>query len=419
MSTTGAGRRPLQALLAANAVSILGTTMTLLAIPWFVLTTTGSATRAGVVGACETIPLVLTSAFGGPLIDRVGALRAAIGSDLLAAAFTGVIPLLHATVGLEFWQLCLLVAAAAVVRAPGDTARTVLLPAVVALAGTPVERATSAQDGVSRAARMLGAPLAGVLIALIGPAQVLVLDAVSFVLSAALLRAAVPRSTRAADHDGTGYLTQLREGLQGLRRDRLVLAIVVMVMVTNLLDAAWAGVLMPVYARDVLDSSIGLGLLFSAFGVGALTGNVLSAVVGPRLPRWPVYTAAFLVVGSPRFGLLAVEPDLWLLLTGTALLGIATGFINPILSAVEFERIPVHLQSRVLGVTSAGVLAGMPIGTVVGGVCVEHLGLTATLLGTGALYLLTTLAPLVFPVWRDMDATRPVAAPRELDEVLA
>jgi MFS family permease len=398
--------RPLQALLTANAVSVLGTTMTLLAIPWFVLTTTGSATRAGVVGACETVPLVLTSALGGPMIDRLGALRAAIGSDLLAAAGTATIPLLLVTVGLEFWQLCLLVAATAVVRAPGDTARTVLVPAVVALAQTPVERATSAQDGVSRGARMLGAPLAGVLIAVIGPAQVLLVDAVTFVLSAALLRAAVPSSARAAAHDGTSYLTQLREGLAGVRRDRLVQAIVVMVMVTNLLDAAWAGVLMPVYARDVLDSSVGLGFLFSAFGVGALAGNLLSAVVGPSLPRWPVYTGAFLLVGAPRFGLMAAEPALWVLLAGTALLGIATGFINPILSAVEFERVPVALQSRVLGLASAGVLAGMPVGAVVGGLSVEHLGLTPTLLGTGGLYLLTTLSPLVFPVWRRMDETR-------------
>jgi predicted MFS family arabinose efflux permease len=384
--------------------------VTLLAIPWFVLTATGSAARTGVAAACETVPLVVASALGGPLIDRIGARRAAVGSDVLSAVGISVIPLLHLTVGLQFWQLCLVVGVTALVRAPGDTARTVLVPALVEVAGTPVERATSAYDGVSRAARMIGAPLAGVLIAVLGPAQVLLVDAATFLASAALLQLAVPVNARAVAHDGARYLQQLREGVAGLRADRLVLAIVAMVMVTNLLDAAWAGVLMPVYAREVLHSSVGLGLLFGSFGVGALTGSVLSAAFGPRMPRWPVYTVAFLVVGAPRFGLLALQPPLPVLLTGTALLGIATGFLNPILSAVEYERIPVHLQSRVLSVSAAGVLAGVPVGAVLGGFAVERAGLTATLLGTGGLYLLATLTPLVFRVWREMDATRDGAA---------
>src|SRR4051812_39157343 len=151
--------------------------MTLLAVPWFVLQSTGSAAQTGIVGACETVPLVLASALGGPLIDRVGARRVAVGSDVFSGIGIALVPLLHATGALRFWQLCVLVALVGLTRAPGDTARAVLVPGLVRLAAMPLERATSAYDGVSRGARMVGGPVAGALIAAIGPADVLVVDA--------------------------------------------------------------------------------------------------------------------------------------------------------------------------------------------------------------------------------------------------
>ena len=204
------------------------------------------------------------------------------------------------------------------------------------------------------------------------------------------------------------YLAQLRSGLRYLRVDRLTGGITAMVLVTNLLDAAYASVLVPVYARDVLDSSVALGLISGVFGGGALAGTVLYGVVGPRLPRWPLYTAAFLIVGAPRFFLLSVEPPLLVILLGCAVTGVVCGAINPVLSAVSYERIPDGMQSRVFGVTYAGAFLGMPVGALGAGLAVDAVGLRAALIGSGVVYLLATLAPLVFPIWREMDANRAV-----------
>jgi MFS family permease len=401
-------------LLAANTISTVGTTMTLLAVPWFVLQTTGSAAKTGIAAACETIPLALAAALGGPFVDRVGARRISVWSDVVSAVGISAIPLLHTTVGIRFWQLCLIIAVVGLARAPGDTARHVLVPGLVRLSGTPLERATSAYDGVSRGARMIGAPLAGVLIAVWGPADILLLDAATFAVSAFLVQTMVPASVRpaVAVESPEPYLQQLRAGLRYVRTDRLVAGLTSMVMVTNLLDAAYSSVLVPVYARDVLHSSVGLGLIGGVFGGGALVGTLVYGVVGPRLPRWPVYTAAFLLVGAPRFFLLGLEPPLLVVLLGCLVTGLACGAINPVLSAVSFQRIPDAMQSRVYGATTAGVLLGMPVGALVSGYAIEAFGLRAALIGAGVLYLVTTLAPLVFPVWREMDAGRPLAARR-------
>lgn len=400
---------PLRVLLLAETVSTAGTAMTVLAVPWFVLVTTGSATRTGIAAAAETVPLVLASALGGPLVDRIGPRRVSVASDLVSGAALAVVPLLHATVGLAFWQLCVVVAVVGLARAPGDTARVLLLPELVALARVPVERGASAWDGVNRGARMLGAPVAGALIALLGPAPVLVVDAATFLVSALLVRAGVPLVLASFEQDGPPepYRARLRGGLAALRADRLVLGIVVMVLVTNLLDAASSSVLMPVYARQVLGSSLGLGLLYACFGVGALTGALLYGTWGPRLPRWPVYTVSFLLLGAPRSWTLAAHPPYVALLALQVVFGIGAGCLNPVLTAVELERIPPVMRSRVFGLMSAGCLLGLPVGSVLAGLAVSRAGLDSALVLAGAVYLLATLSPVVWSrTWRQMDSTR-------------
>jgi hypothetical protein len=89
-----------------------------------------------------------------------------------------------------------------------------------------------------------------------------------------------------------------------------------------------------------------------------------------------------------------------------------------VLAAVEYERIPARLQSRIFGVSAAGVLAGLPVGALAGGLAVEHLGLRGAFLVTGGLRLLATLTPVVWrSVWQQMDATRGSVARDHCDEL--
>ena len=159
---------PLAGLLAANAISITGNRLTQLAIPWFVLQSTGSVGKTGLVGFFSLLPFVISSALGGVIVDRLGYRRASIVADLASGATVLRIPILYHTVGLPFAALLALVFARALLDAPGQTAREAMLPDLLEQAGMTLERGTSLFDGVSRGANMLGAPLAGVLIAVLG-----------------------------------------------------------------------------------------------------------------------------------------------------------------------------------------------------------------------------------------------------------
>jgi MFS family permease len=117
-------RGPLFALLAANAVSMSGNVAALVAIPWFVLQTTGSAARTGVIAAAGLVPVVISGLMGGALVDRLGYRRTSVLADLASSGAVAAIPLLHLTIGLEFWQLVVLVFLGGLLDAPGVTARS-------------------------------------------------------------------------------------------------------------------------------------------------------------------------------------------------------------------------------------------------------------------------------------------------------
>jgi MFS family permease len=401
-------RLPLAALLAANAISIAGNTLTALAIPWFVLQTTGSVRQTGLVGFFSLLPFVLSAGLGGALVDRLGYRRMSIVADLASGVSVVTIPLLYHTVGLPFAALVALVAAGALLDAPGQTAREAILPQLVEHAGTTIERGASLLDGVSRGARMVGAPLAGVLIAVLDPANVLFVDAATFAVSALLMRVFVAAPARSGGTFGSqGYVADLREGFAYLWRDRLVRAIVAMVVVTNMLDAGMGGVLSPVYADRVLDSVVALGLMGGALSGGAFAGTLLFAWRGHRLPRVKTLVLAFTIGGALRYFVLAVEPGLAPILVWNVLAGIGIGAINPILGTLQYERVPERLRGRVFGAVTAGVLAAAPFGALLAAGCVGLLGLRATLVTFGVVYAACTLSPLVVPAWRDADRASP------------
>ncbi|MGW7414541.1 MFS transporter [Streptomyces sp. NPDC054863] len=402
-------RRPLAALLTAHTVSAVGNSLTLIGVPWFVLQTTGSAGRAGFVAFCATLPVVVAALVGGPFIDRFGRRRTSVVTDVICGLTVAAIPVLHYAGVLEFWMLCALMAVGGLVATPGMTSRSVLIPDLAARAGTTLSRATSLFEAASNGARMAGASLAGVLIALLGAEAVLLLDGVTFALSATLIAAGV-RGVRAAEPmrstarvSFSAYRRDLREGYSYVASGGLLLAVVLMVMFTNGLNQSWGSVLFPVHAKENLGGATQLGLLRALFGGAALLGALLYGAVGHRFSRRTVFTAAFVVGEVPRFAVAALTDSTLPLAVTLVIGGLAIGTLNPILGTVIFERVPPELRTRVSGMLTAGCQLTIPLGGLAAGFLVEGAGLTAAMLLVGGVYFLITLSPLVFPSWRTMD----------------
>lgn len=396
-------RKPLVALMTAGAISMSGNKMLDLAIPWFVLQTTGSIAKTGLTAFFTLLPTVLAGFLGGPMVDRLGFKRTSIVADASSAVSVALIPLLHSTIGLEFWQLLALVFMGAALDAPGTTARYSMLPDVAERAGVSMNKAAAWHDAVGRSSSLSGPPIAGLLIALIGAENVLWVDAATFLVSIVLVGVAIPsRSGTDAESEELPYLESLKQGLRFVAGDRLLLVVILSVTVTNVLDAVIGLVLLPAYFKQIFQSSVGLGLTFGAFGAGALVGALIYGAVGERFSRRWVFVVSFLIVAVRSFVYVPVPP-LWVLMAALFLIGVGCGPLNPILTRVEMARAPAEMRGRVVGAIIAIAWGAMPIGALVGGFVVEAIGIRSALIAVGVAYVAMTLTLAVNPGVRDLD----------------
>lgn len=420
MSDAGTTRTPLVGGLVAEGVSYLGTRISMIAIPWFVLSTTGSATQTGLVAAAEITPLVLFKALGGPLLDRLGPRRVTLVCDLLSAVVVASIPLLHGLGMLSFPTLLVLVAVAGALRGPGDAGKAAMTPELARVAGWSLERVAGLAAAVERTSTMAGAALAGLLVATVGATDALYADAASFVVAFAVFAVAtrglgrpVPREVGAV---ATSYATELRQGWQFLRTEPVLIALCAMVAVTNLVDQAYAAVLAPVWAKESGAGVAVLGTLFAVMSGASVLGALAAARWGETLPRFRTYVIAFLVAGAPRYVVMALESPVWAVFAVTAVAGFAAGFLNPIIGAVILERIPAPLLGRVSSLNTAICWSLMPLGGILGGLAVAGLGISPALLVAGAVYLATTMAPTRVPNFRRMDRAPALSAHQPADQ---
>ncbi len=394
---------PLYFLFAANAISMVGNVLANIAIPWFVLQTTGSAVQTGITGFFTILPVVIAGLLGGALIDRLGYKRTSIIADLASGFTVALIPIFYFTIGLPFWLLMVLVFLGALLDAPGSTARASMIPELAEMAGMPIERAASANQIVERSSRLIGAPLAGLLIAFLGTANVLWFDAISFFISAGIVAWLVSMPKIKVEKTAPKKYTQeILDGFRAIRKDAVILAIVVVVMITNFLDAGFGGVVEPYYVKQVFGSAVSLGLLIAASGAGSVLGALIFGAIGHRLSRRITFTVGFTLTAF-RFFMFALFPPLPVLIIGQFLLSIGSGPLNPIIDSVSYERIPANMRGRIFGAIQAGAWIAMPLGVLLGGVLTEALGLIPLLIVMGTIYVVTTLSISLIPAMKGME----------------
>ncbi|MFJ8764360.1 MFS transporter [Streptomyces clavifer] len=396
------------------AVSLTGTRISVVALPWFVLVTTGSATQTGLVAFCEMTPYVVVKAFTGPLVDRIGPRAVSWTTDLASATAAAAVPLLNALDLLSYPLLLVLVALIGATRGPGDLAKEVMVPEAAERSGVPLERATGLAGVIERLASTVGLAVGGSLVALLGPLTGLAVNAGCFALGSVIIKLALPRgmghtaeeAPSPAGETEPGYWRRFGEGFTFLRGEPLLLTVIVMVCITNLLDAAFSSVLVPVWARESGNGPTAIGLMGSVMGAAAVGGSLIAAVVAHRLRRRVVVLTGFLLAGAPRFLILAFDAPVGVVLAVFAVSGFGAGFINPVIGAVLVERVPRRMLGRVNALGDSLAWAGIPLGGLLAGAAVTAVGLLPVLLACGAAYFLTTNLAGLRPEWREMDRTR-------------
>lgn len=395
----------LTALIGSDGLSRFGTSMTVTAVPWFVLVTTGSAAQTGVVVFASGVGVVLALLCGGAVVDRISFRQASVLADLSAGSMVALIPACYLTVGLPFWLLILLVFLGTLFDIPAQVARLSALPDISQKAGIRFERANSLFDGVLTTASLLGPAAAGVFIALIGASNVLWLDAATFWISAVIMRTLVrvPRARVARKTQDRAYLYQIGDAVRFVFREPVLCPLVVILALMNLAIGPLDTVFVPVYVHDVYDSSYVLGLFTSVIAAGGLGGNVIFGWVGHRLSRRFVFGLGFLTIPAV-FAVLSLKPFAVISLAALAFAGLGMSLANLLEYTMYFERIPQEMRARGLGITGALNWGTTPIGRLVAGAGIAVFGLAATLTGFALVFSSLPLALLGGVAFRNLNS---------------
>jgi MFS family permease len=386
-------RRPgLLPLLVAEVVSTTGAQMTWLALPWFVLVTTGSATRMSFVVAAELLGLAALGLPGGALLRQFGAWRTMVACDVARAPLMLVIPLLHWS-GVDAFAVLLIVAfALGAFAAPYFAGQRIIVPELLGEDESLVGRANALFQGATRVTMLLGPVVGGILIAAVSAPTVLVVDGATYVVSAFLLVAFVPRPPLLpADGEDRG----VRQGLRFLLREPLLR---VWVPVFAIGDTAWTAffVAVPVLVVTRFDADPRVaGWLLASFGVGAVLGNVVSyRLLVERVHGLTVVAACVLGQALPLW-LLTMHPPAWAASAALAASGLANGIVNPSIHALLTLRVPPPLRPSVM--TTMAILYGLvqPIGVFAVGPVLDEFGAQPVLVAFAGVQTLAMLAIVV------------------------
>ena len=210
--------RSIRALLSAEVISTTGAQMTWVALPWFVLLTTGSATKTTFMVASEVIGLALLGLPGGKLLGRLGARRTMLLCDGARAPLMAVIPILHWTGGLTYPILLVVAFALGAFAAPYFAAQKVIVPELLGEDEQQITEAQALFQAASRATLLAGPALARILIGVVGATSVLLIDAATYLVAVVLVAGFVPHRPPLAQE---GEHTNLRAGLRFIAQDKL------------------------------------------------------------------------------------------------------------------------------------------------------------------------------------------------------
>jgi MFS family permease len=336
--------RSLLALTTAELISQLGSSLSGLALPWFVLVTTHSTSRMGVVFAVELLPFVLFGLHAGVVVDRLGPRATMLVSDLARAPVIALVPFLDAVGGLSFG----LILAVAFVHGAFSTAyftcQRAMIPAIVGASEQDVARANTLLEGATNFTSFAGPGLAGVLIGVLGATSVMWIDAASFLLSFVLVGGFVRVTRVVHDREETGGVLA---GLAYIVRDRFVGRAV---LSPFLFGAAFPLVFasFPVLAfRDYDHNPRVAGLLFAAYGGGTVLGSFATYAALSRFKATSIAVFAAAALALP-FWLLVPHVPLAVFVVAMAVIGFGNPMTNAPYFGILTTRVPPALFPKVL-----------------------------------------------------------------------
>lgn len=382
-----------------HTISVLGDGFHSVAVGLLLLQRTGSATALSAVLAVRVAAMILLGPFAGTFADRVDRRRLMIITDLLRAGLVLALLLLLLLPGSTLPLVPIVIGLTLLIHAAGAFFQPAFGASLVQVVspGT-LGRANSLLQLTDTVAGVAGPALGGMAVGLIGPVGALSVDSASFLLSAvALLLVRFASPARAGEQR---FMADLKEGLAFLRRQPVILGVMLLGPLFSLFGAAHA-LLMPVIAlRLWAVTPLEFGLLESAWPLGTGVAALLLTLGASRIKQnGPLLVGAFAAAGLVEIAA-ALAPRVSIAITLLVVGAFATGLGLVIMRLLLRSLVPPEMQGRAFGLYGSAANAAYPLGALVAGLLGDWLSPVAVAAACGLGFFLTALAGWANPSLR-------------------
>ncbi|HTQ06660.1 MAG TPA: MFS transporter [Polyangiaceae bacterium] len=387
-------RRDFALLWSGETVSQIGDGLNKVALLWFAYQTSHSALRTSLIGVLQTVPPLALGPVIGVYLDRLPKKKTMIVINLLHGALVALIPLLYGFGLLSLPLLYALVLVISIVSAFYGPALMTALPLVAS--PTELRPANALIQGTSMIGVLLGPVVAGFGISVLGIADVLYADALTFVflvVCMAFVRVRAPENAPSVPGCFADFARSLREGLDFLlRRRRGILFLTLVSGLQNLGASAFLFLLPAVVRKDLALDALSLGFIWSAFGAGMLLATALIALLKlkPRTLLHVVFAA--LVLGGFSIGGLAYVKSKFAAAALMVAIGFSAAAFNPVVITLLQDSTPEGLRARVLTAFNTATTSMAMLGMLGFGWAADRVGQNPAMIAIGGVLLSTAVA---------------------------
>ncbi|MDP4240735.1 MAG: MFS transporter [Bacteroidota bacterium] len=364
-----------------QSISLIGTWIQRIAVPWLVYRLTGSVFLLGLVGFAGQIPTFVIAPFAGVLIDRWNRHKILVVTQVLAMIQALVLAFLFYDKSISVWHIAILSVFLGIINAFDMPARQSFVVDMIEKK-EDLGNAIALNSSMVNSARLLGPSIAGILISLTGEGVCFLINGISyvFVITFLLMMKIAPRKKTAQD---TNVLQNLKEGFKYTFGFIPIRYIILLLALVSLMGMPYT-VLMPVFAKTILHGGPHtFGFMMGATGIGALIGafNMASRKSVAGLEKFIPWFAAIFGFGLITFSLSHnfVLSLLLLLITGFGMLMQMTSSNTILQTIVDDDK-----RGRVMSFYTMAFMGTAPFGSLLAGSLASKVGAPNTLIIGGA-----------------------------------
>ncbi len=380
---------PFRRYIIGSAISDTGTWMQVMAQGWVMSSLTDRGFLLGLASAAAGIPTILLAMKGGEAADRYDKRKILIWTQVAQTILAVTLGLLVLTGHIQIWHVIALAVGLGICIAYEMPAINALVPELVQR--DQIATAIALDRSIFHGSRLVGPSLAGIFVGWWGAASAFFCNALSFPALAIALATLPPRTVGTAEEEEQRK-GSFKDGLIYVRKDRTILAMIVLIALSTIFVFPFLSVMLPLYVRNILQlGPTPMGYLMAVSGSGSLLG-ALGLLSIPRHLRFRFMTGAVILVG---LSLCAMSRSHSFLVTAIAMGVLAIGLSSNfgLASTIVQERAPAPLRGRISAIFGLSFFGLTPVGSLITPAFSDLVGLRTALVVGGILY--GTLAVLV------------------------